>query len=203
LPAAARICAGTPPSPPSRRSEETTVRPERGGVWHGPGGRRGHHNSRREQKNSSARWVFLTAPRSQTKGKMGKGRTVSPRLCGGEGALRAARAAVEVSDPSNDLAAPLQNLGTCRALGRGRSPRLGGMPRGQARPPGEPLTSGTRGFCIRPSGGVIRGSPRGFPIRRGVRVRRPVLLVAAPRGRRIVLWEQKGESSAFSRGGGV
>jgi hypothetical protein len=36
LPAAARVCAGTPPSPPSRRSEETIVRPEQRGVRHGP-----------------------------------------------------------------------------------------------------------------------------------------------------------------------
>jgi hypothetical protein len=144
------------------------------------------------RKNSSARWVFLTVARSQTGESMGKRRTRRALLCGGKAALRAARAAVEVSGPSNHLAAPLQNLGTCRALGRGRNPRLGGMPRGQARPPGAPLTSGTRGFCIRRSGGVIRGSPRGFPTRRGARVRRPVLLVAAPRGRRLSLWAQKG-----------
>ena len=71
-------------------------------------------------------------------------------------------------------------------------PEARGQPRGQARPPGAPLTSGTRGFCIRRSGGVIRGSPRGFHTRRGARARRPVHLVAAPRGRRIVTLGTKG-----------
>ena len=36
------------------------------------------------------------------------------------------------------------------------------MPRGQARQPGAPLTSGTRGFCIRASSVGIRGSPLVF-----------------------------------------
>jgi hypothetical protein len=74
------------------------------------------------------------------------------------------------------------------------------MAPGQARPQGAPLTPGTRGFCIGRSGGIIRGSPRGFPTRRGARVRRPVLLVAVPRGRRDLTL---GESRGSSGGGGV
>ena len=170
--------------------------PSAGAFGTDPEGRGGTTIHGASRKNSSARWVFFTALRSQTKGKLGKGRTVSPQLCGGEGAPRAARAAVEVSGPSNDSVAPSQNLGTCRSLGRGRNPRLGGMPPWQAPPPGAPLTSGTRGVCIRRSRGVIRGSPRGFPTRRGARVRRPVLLVAGPRGRRD-LGNKRGSRGGF------
>jgi hypothetical protein len=116
----------------------------------------------RARKNSSTRGVVLTAPRSQMKAKLGKGRTVTPRLRGGEGALRAARAAVKFLNTMKHVAAPLRNLGTHRPLGRGRNPRLRGKPREQARPPGAPQTPVPWGFCTRASNVGARGSPRVF-----------------------------------------
>jgi len=103
---------------------------------------------------------------------MGKKMTVKvyPFMAEKELAKQATRAAPEVSVPSKpSVWQRHQTLGKCRALGQGRNPRLGAMPRDPTRPTGEPRTAGIR-FCLHPN---LGGRPVFFSGHRGAHARRP------------------------------
>ena len=120
------------PSPPSARGA--------GAFGTSLGRPVGASHSRREQKNRSARGLFLTARRSRTRKKLGKRRTTRVYLCGGEAARRAARAALEVSVPSKHLAAPCKPseravpLDEAEIRGSGPCPETQRAPRASPRP---------------------------------------------------------------------
>jgi len=143
----------------------------------------GAPHSRREQKNGSARGVFLTARRSRTRKKLGKIRTSRVYLCGGEAARLAARAALEVSVPSKHLVTPCKPseralpLDEAEFRGSGQCPEPQRAPRASTGPREPGL------FCTRASGSDTRKSPRVL-FRPPWRARAPPVLLVVPGARR-------------------
>jgi len=72
----------TEPAQPAPRGKhrQTVARGRVARPWRGPGGHPTHGASRKTAEKQSARGVFLTAPRSQTRKKMGKRRTTGVYL---------------------------------------------------------------------------------------------------------------------------
>jgi len=77
-PAAAHVCPGIPPSPPSLRRDENPVTPQRGGVWHGPGRPAGAPRFRREQKEQQHEGGGFDGAAFADEGEIGKRKNGDP-----------------------------------------------------------------------------------------------------------------------------